>query len=210
MRPLEATLQMAQRLDCPVVVHTTNPPVSIEKIVSLLRPGDVFCHVHQGVGETILNSDGKVRSIMYEAQKAGIIFDAANGRGNFSFKIAGVALAEGFLPDIISTDVTRSTVYSEFVFGLPYVMMKYLNLGMRIEQVVAACTTTPARLIGMKGKIGTLTPGALADVSVFRLENKPILMKDNYGGSISGDKWLLPQLTVLNGKVVYRQINFGL
>jgi predicted amidohydrolase len=208
-KPLEATAKLAQRLGCPVVVHTTNPPVQTDDIVSLLRSGDIYCHVHQGSGETILNSAGKVRPAIRDAQRAGIIFDAANGRVNFSSKIAEAALAEGFFPDIISTDVTRRTAYRDFVFGLPYIMMKYLNLGMSLEQVIAACTSTPARVIGMKGKIGTLAPGALGDVAIFREAVKPIQMKDNYGGVITGDKWLLPQLTILNGRVVYRQLDFG-
>lgn len=207
-KPLESTLQIAQRLGCPIVVHTTNPAVPPETIASMLRPGDVYCHVHQGLGETIIASNGMVRPSLYDAQKDGVIFDAANGRINFSFLVAKAALSQGFLPNVISTDVTQMSVFGDLVFSLPYVMMKYLNLGMPLERVVAACTSVPASLIGMKGKIGTLAPGALADVAVFRLTSKPISMKDNWGGSIMGEQWLVPQLTILDGKVVYRQIDF--
>jgi dihydroorotase len=207
-KPLEATVQLAGRLHCPVVVHTTNPPVPAEKLVSILRPGDVYCHVHHGTGESILDGGGKVWPAMLAAQKAGIIFDAANGRNNFASDVARKALAQGFFPDVVSSDVTSSTVYGDFVFSLPYVMMKYLNIGMELDRVVAACTSVPARLIGWSGKIGTLALGAFADVAVFRLVEKPATIIDKFGGKITGTKWLVPQLTILDGRIAYRQIDF--
>lgn len=207
-KPLEVTVAIANRLGCPVVVHTTNPVVPPETIVSLLRPGDVYCHAHQGVGETIIGPDGKVRPVLYDAQKSGIIFDACNGRANFSFKVAHAAICQGFLPDVISSDLSRPTLFSEFVFSLPYVIMKYLNMGMQLEQVVAACTSTPARWMGIKGKLGTLAPGALADVAIFRHTKKKMVMRDLEGGTFTGDNVLIPQMTVLDGRILYRQVDF--
>jgi predicted amidohydrolase len=87
-------------------------------------------------------------------------------------------------------------------------MMKYLNMGMKLEAVVAACTSTPARLIGMKGKLGTLSPGAIADVAVFRLGKKKLEVKDIHGNSITGENMLVPQMTVFDGRIVYRQMDF--
>jgi predicted amidohydrolase len=208
LKTLETTLAIAERLGCPIVVHTTNPAAPPDTIVSLLRPGDVYCHAHQGVGETIIAPDGKVRPALVAAQKSGIIFDACNGRNNFSFKVAQAAIRQGFFPDVISTDVTQRTLYSEFVFSLPYVMMKYLNMGMQLEQVLAACTSVPARLIGMKGKLGTLAPGALADVAIFRATKKELKMTDVAGNTFTGNHVLVPQMTVLDGKIAYRQIDF--
>ncbi|MDR2006749.1 MAG: amidohydrolase family protein [Acidaminococcales bacterium] len=174
----------------------------------MLRAGDVFCHVHQGAGHTILGNNGKVLPEIAAAQKRGVIFDAANGRNNFSFTVAQQAIQEGFLPDVISSDLTAKTLYGDFVFGLPYVMMKYLNMGMQLQDVIASCTSNPARQMGLSGKIGTLAPGAFADVAVFRHIRKKYVMHDNSGKSIEGEHLLLPQLTVLNGKVVFRSIEF--
>ena len=49
---------------------------------------------------------------------------------------------------------------------------------MTLDQVVAACTTVPARLLGMKGQLGTLALGALADVAVFRRGKKRLEVKN--------------------------------
>lgn len=209
LKPLKAAIQIAKQIYRPVVVHTTNPPVPMETLVSFLRPGDIFCHVFNGIGETIIGDDGKVKPAMYEARKNGIIFDAANGRVNFSAKVAKEALSEGFFPDIISSDLTTRTLYNKLVFGLPYIMMKYINMGMPVKQVVAACTSTPAKLIGMAGQIGTLSAGALADIAIFRLTEKQAEFQDNLGETIIGDKWLIPQMTIINGKIVFRQIDFN-
>jgi dihydroorotase len=208
-KPLECTLQIAERLKCPVVVHTTNPPIPPEQIAGMLRPGDVYCHVYQGSGDTIIASDGKVRPQLFSARRAGVLFDTANGRKNFSFRVAKAALAGGFPPDIISSDVTRKTLFSDFVFSLPFIMMKFLKLGIALEAIVGACTSVPARRIGMQGKLGTLSPGAFADIAIFRREKKhPVVTRDELGDSITVDDWLVPQMTILDGKIVYRQIDF--
>jgi hypothetical protein len=42
---------------------------------------------------------------------------------DFFFKVAQAALAQGFLPDVISTDIGTKTLYGAFVFSLPFVQM---------------------------------------------------------------------------------------
>jgi dihydroorotase len=208
VEPLKAAVALAGRLNCPLVVHTTNPPVSAEELAAILRPGDVFCHAHHGTGETILDAAGRVRGGVIAAHEAGVVFDAANGRGNFSFEVARSAVSQGFFPDIISSDVAAQTLFGGFVFGLPWVMMKYLNLGMPLERVIAACTAVPARWMGLSGKIGTLAPGAWADVAIFRPARKPVRIADKFGNEMAGEQWLLPQLTICDGRIVFRQIDF--
>lgn len=208
LKPLEATLAIAQRLNCPVVVHTTNPPVAAEKIADILRKGDVYCHVHQGTGENILDGQGKVKQAFFAAQNRGVLFDAANGRNHFLFPLAKQAIREKFYPDIISSDITANTVFGDYVYGLPYVLTKYLTLGMELKTVIAACTSVPADWLGQSGKIGTLAPGAFADVAIFRRGSKPITIKDNFGNAVLAENCLVPQATILDGKIVFRQIDF--
>ena len=45
------------------------------------------------------------------AKERGVIFDAANGRSHFSFAVARAAIADRFLPDVISSDLTVLTLY---------------------------------------------------------------------------------------------------
>jgi predicted amidohydrolase len=208
LRPLEATLQLAERLGCPVVVHTTNPAGKAEDIADMLRPGDVYCHPYNHRGDTIMGGDGKVKPAIRAARQRGVLFDSANARVHFYFPLAATAISQNFLPDIISTDITSVSSYGEYVYGLPYVMMHFLALGMPLTKVIEACTATPARALGQEGRIGTLKPGAFADVAVFRLRQKDALIKDYFGNPLQIHEWLVPQMTILDGKIAYRQIDF--
>ena len=206
LQPLRQTIHLAEQLGCRVVVHTTNPPTSVGELADLLRAGDVYTHMYQGKGSSIIADDGKLAASIRQARERGVIFDTADGRAHYALSVAAAALAEGFMPDIISTDLTLGNVYDPSVFGLPFIMSKYLALGISLADVVNACTAAPAKLLGMEGKLGTLTPGAYADVSVFRLVKKRAQFTDFTGRSLVCEQLLVPQLTVSHGKVVYRSL----
>jgi dihydroorotase len=208
LEPLKKALEIAERLSCPVAVHVTNPAADTSEVVDLLRNGDIFVHVYHGKGSTIIGDDGRVIPAVKEARQRGVIFDAANGRNNFVFSIAEAALNDQFLPDIISADLTWTTLFRQPVFGLPWMMSKYLALGMKLYDIVAACTSTPANVMGMSGEIGTLAPGACADVSILRLVDHPCEFLDTNGDHRAGYKLLLPQATIRGGRIVFRQLNF--
>jgi dihydroorotase len=208
LEPLRATVWMADQLDCPVVVHTTDPPGSPNEIADLLRPGDIFCHVFHGTGKTIIGPDGAVLPGILAARNRGVLFDAANGRNHFVFPVAEAAIRQSFLPDVISTDITARTLLREPVIGLPHVMSKYLAMSVPLLDVVGACTSTPARLLGMQEEIGTLAPGACADVVVMQQVNHQVEFADSQGERREGRVLLAPRLTLRAGRVVFRQLDF--
>lgn len=208
LAPLKETIRLADSLKCRVIVHTTNPPCDSADIASMMRPGDIFCHCYHGKGSTIIGPNGKVKQEIWQARSRGVLFDTADARVNHSYSVIKAALADDFGPDVISTDLTEASLFGNMVFGLPVVMSKYVSLGLSLPDVVKACTATPAEIIGMKGKIGTLAPGAFADVALFELTDKPFLYKNRMGETFRGNKLLVPKLTVLNGKIVFRQIDF--
>ncbi|MEN6383786.1 MAG: metallo-dependent hydrolase [Phycisphaerales bacterium] len=203
---LEAAVGLADDLNTRLAVHSTDPLAPMEEVVRLLRKGDILVHCFHGTGSTILDENGQVLDAVREAQERGVVMDAANGRNHWAFSVAESALQQGFIPDIISTDITIKTLYKEPVFGLPYVISKYISLGLPLEKIVACCTTAPAELLGLEGTIGTLAPGAYGDVSVFRLENKNLTFSDTKGEIRNGSCVLIPQLTVLNGQVLFRSL----
>lgn len=148
LEPLRTMISIAEEAHCPVVVHTTNPPVPPEELAGLLRAGDVYAHVYQGKGDTVVRN-GHVIEEMREHQKRGVIFDAANGVNHFSLSVAQTCMAEGFLPDIISTDLTTKSAYKPgMVFSLPFILSKYIALGMPLLEIIRRVTTNPARVIG--------------------------------------------------------------
>ena len=204
LEPLKAAIEISENLSCPVAVHTTDPPSATEDLVELLRPGDIFVHAYHGVGNTILGANRHVLPAVRKARERGVLFDAANGRNHFSFDTAFAALADGFEPDIISTDLTTLTWNKPPVYSLPFVISKYLNMGMALPAALAACTAVSARLLGMTGIIGTLAPGAEADIAILRLEERETEFLDARGQKHLGNQLLIPQATVRAGRIVYR------
>ena len=206
LEPLRQTIALAEQFKLPVAVHTTNPPEDTAEIAKLLRKGDIYVHVYQGTGNTIIDEAGKVKGEIKAARDRDVLFDAANGGNHWTYAVARAALADGFLPDIISTDITTKTLYKAPVFGLPYIMSKYLNMGMELEKIVAACTSVPARLMNLPGKIGTLQPGAYGDVAIFALEKAAISFPDTKGEVMVGEQLLVPKMTMKDGIVAYKAI----
>jgi predicted amidohydrolase len=207
--PVERTKELARRLETVMCVHVIHPEESYDEVLSHFEKGDVLCHCFQSQGgRTILNEAGKVHGAVREARARGVVFDGAAGRGNHDFRVIQRALGDGFPPDIISTDATANSIYKKPVFALPYTMSCYWAMGMPLNEIVRATTSAPARLMKMEEAIGTLAPGALADVAVFKIREKKMVLRDLFGNQITGDQLLVPQMTIKAGRMVFRQIDF--
>ena len=207
---MDGALELAEELGLPLCVHVTNPPETMDKVAAKFRKGDVFCHCFQGTGHSIINENGKLYDELRTARERGVIFDAANGRRNFSFPVAKAALEQGFLPDIISSDGTKATFNRvSGMKNLPFLLSKYLNMGLDLNTVIRAATATPARAMGMEGQIGTLRLGAFADVAIFKLIEQETRFTDSDGNAMVGTKLLVPQVTIMNGQIVYCANDFN-
>lgn len=207
LAPLHHLRHLADNIGCPIVVHTTNAPCQITEILRLLRPGDVYCHVFQGEGNTILNSKGEVYPEVFEAQRRGILFDACNGKCNFGFAVAEQALAAGFIPDIISSDMSAFNAYTRgCVFSLPYIMSKYLMMGLDLETIFQCVILNPARALGMERALGSLMPGSIANIAVHRIIEKQTQFEDALGETRTGQQVLRTELTICQGSIVFRTI----
>ena len=207
--PLRAMVELGNELGVPAVAHMTNPAVSCEKTAEILRGGDVFCHMYQGNGETILDECGNVKKGLWKAHERGVLFDACNGNANFSFRIAEKALEQGFLPDIISTDLTSMSFHKYYVHDMPRLLSKYLMLGMPLEDVLQRVTLAPAKQLGEVEELAALTPGTVADIAIFRLEEKNVLFRDREGQERIGSLLLQPQMTVKNGTILWAQTGYN-
>jgi predicted amidohydrolase len=211
VEPLRASIRLAEKLNTILAVHPTHSLEPFDEIVPLLRSGDILCHPYQQMGEyNILDPNGRVQGCIWNAKKRGVVFDCAHGRVNLSLAVAKNAIAQGLFPDVISSDISTNSMYLKQVFSLPMVMTRFLAMGMNLVEVVRACTETPARLMGMAGQIGTLQPGALADICIMKIQNRPVDLVDMYGNTIKGDKVLIPQMTIKAGRVKYCHMDFVL
>ena len=209
LRPLEGAEALRDRFGLPVCVHVTLPEDPYDAIMPMLREGDILCHCYQKQGEySILDEKGHVLSSVLEARERGVIFDGASGRRNHDLSVIRRCLDQGFCPDVISTDVVIPSVYRKSVFCLPYTMSEYLEAGMPMNEVIRAVTATPAHLMHMDGQIGTLAHGALADVAIMKLAERPVPFKDLMGNEMAGNHLFVPKMTIKAGQIAYRDIEF--
>jgi dihydroorotase len=207
--PLSASVRLADKLGTILAVHPTNTLVPFDEIVPLLRAGDVLCHPFQQMGDySILDGGGRVLECVRDAKRRGVVFDCSHGRINFSFVVAAASIAQGLMPDVLSTDISTHSMYLEQVFSLPMVMTRFLAMGMPLVEVVRACTETPARIMGMEGRIGTLQPGALADICIMKRQVRPVKLTDFYGNTVEGERVLVPQMTIKAGRTKYCHMDF--
>lgn len=196
---LERALEAAGHVGKPVMIHigSTNHP--LEEIFGKLRQGDIVTHSFTPNPPGIIGDDGKVIAAALEARQRGVVFDVGHGAGSFGFDVAEAAMAEGFPPATISSDVHRSNVRGP-VYDLATTLSKYLYLGLSLDEVIAMGTESPARAIGKLGEVGTLKPGAEADVAVLRLQEGPVELVDARGATRTGDQLLVPVETLRAGR----------
>ena len=124
-----------------------------------------------------------------------------HGGGSFLYAQALPALEQGFLPDMISTDLHTGSMNAGMKDMLN-VMSKFLNMGMSLEEVVARSTWSPAVHINRK-ELGHLSVGAGADIALLKLREGDFGFTDVKGWKIHGDKKLECELTLRDGKVVW-------
>jgi dihydroorotase len=120
---------------------------------------------------------------------------------SFSFVVAEAALAQGFLPDTISTDQYVRHVGSIPQHDLPRTLSKFLAIGMSESDAWERVTLRPAGVLGLAGEIGTLAPGACADLAVLRWNPSAPPLRDVNGVERPGGCWE-PALTVRAGRIV--------
>ena len=200
---VERALAAAERAGVPLMVDfgdfTSGRPFE-ELVTKRLRPGDMYTHTYLP-SVPMLDASGKVRDYLFEARKRGVIFDVGHGGGSFVFRLAVPALQQGFLPDSISTDLHIGSMNAGMKDMLN-VMSKFVNIGMTVDQIVAASTWHPARQI-KREDLGHLSVGAIADVSVLRLETGQFGFIDVSGARLRGNKRFAAELTLKDGRVMW-------
>lgn len=76
----------------------------------------------------------------------------------------------------------------------------FIELGMPLEQVIAATTANAAKAIGKEGVLGSLRIGCTGDAAVFAIEEGVFALDDRAGNILQCRKRLEPMLTVKSGR----------
>lgn len=198
---LNRALEAGNQTGRPLLFGTRREPdFPFEEQLELLRPGDVITYCFQSNLDCLVE-DGRVKDEVWAAREKGILFDIGHGMNSFHFDVAEVAIANGFLPDTISTDQYIRHVDSNPQHDLPRTLSKLLAAGMTEADALARVTVRPAEFLGLSGEVGTLAPGACADLAVLWFNEAALPLQDVKGLERPGGCWE-PIFTVRAGEIV--------
>ncbi len=184
-------------------IFTNAARTSRDKLLDVMRPGDLHTHMYNDRQlEVIDRFSGKVQDYMWAARKRGVLFDLGHGAGSFLWPVATRAMAQGFAPDTISTDLHSSSIRAGQP-DMPNCISKMMALGMKLQDAIEKSTAAPARAIKRFPEIGTLGEGKVADIAVLRQSKGVFAYKDAWNKKLMGTVNIECVLTVRDGRVVY-------
>lgn len=201
-RAFDLALEAAELAGSPLMVHIS-AGADEKYILHHLRPGDILTHCFHGNENRLFDEpSGSLAPEVWQARERGIVFDIGHGCGSFSWDSAQRAFEQRFWPDTISTDLHRYSVEPPWSVTMPQVLSKFLALGMSLNDVVAKATAAPARALN-RPQLGTLAPGAVADLVQFRLVEGEFLFTDAKQDTRRGERLIETLLCIRKG-VQYR------
>jgi dihydroorotase len=185
----------------PLMIHIGGSYTPLGEFLALMKKGDVVTHSFNGHPHGLLDASGRLTPEVLRAREQGVLFDVGHGAGSFSFEVMEKCLAQGFRPDTISSDLYSANIDGP-VYDLVTTLSKFLLLGLSLREVIEMSTLRAARVFNFGARIGTLAPGAEADVAVLDLREGQFTFIDSEGKTRSGRQKLVPVTTVRAGKVI--------
>jgi dihydroorotase len=194
--------EAADKARLPLMIHIGWAYTPLPKLLALMKKGDVVTHSFNGRPNGIIDSSGKLLPEVIEARQRGVLFDVGHGAGSFSFDTMEKCLKQDFLPDTISSDLYSANINGP-VFDLVTTLSKFLLLGLGLRQVVERATVNATHVFDFGAQIGTLRPGAEADVSVLELREGKFAFVDSTRKTRTGRQKFEPVVTIRGGKAYY-------
>lgn len=195
--PVDLAVEAADKLQLPLMAHIDHPPPGRSEVIDRLRQGDILTHCFKPFPNAPIDGKGHMRADARIARERGIVFDIGHGMGSFDFEVAKAMLKEGFLPDVISSDVHLFCVDGP-AFDVLVCLSKFLALGVPLPDVIAAATARPAAAIA-RPDLGTLALGSVADIALLKLTPGRFTYADVVGHTVSADQRLVSEGVVIGG-----------
>jgi dihydroorotase len=201
LQPLELARLVAREAGLPLMVHIGEAPPLIGDVLDRLDEGDVVTHCFHGKAGGPWRRDGSPSDPLRRALERGVRLDVGHGRASFSFQVAERAIASGFLPGSISTDLHIRNIAGP-VHDLATTMTKLLGCGMKLHQVVAAVTVHPRRVLACE-EPWLRRGGLIRHATVFRIGDKPPDRRnytDAHGAVREFGRHVIPLAVIVNGQ----------
>jgi dihydroorotase len=155
-------------LGCLFMAEPYGPAMS--HLLEYLKPYDILTHAfHTWFRSSLFGYDGELLPAVRAAMEREVRFDVGHGDAGFSFRTMERCMEKGLQPFTLSTDLHANCVDGP-AFDMPYVIGKFMAIGMSLEDAILRSTYNPALAIGQEHWLGTLRPGHAADISIWHIE----------------------------------------
>jgi len=201
---MKAARAAADQAGTRLMVHVSGTPIPLPEVLEYLGPGDIATHAFNGNPESIMDGRGKVRPEARAAAERGVIMDVAHAGVHCDVEVVKAAMAQGLLPDTISTDIHNAPP-ERTVYLMNDLVSKFHTLGLPLKDAVTAATSRPAQVLGLQDSLGSLAPGMAGDAAVFDMREGRFVWQDMYGHTVDGQMRLDTYLTLRDGEVVWRE-----
>jgi dihydroorotase len=217
--------QIAREAGLPLYIHLgqlwpekegthIDPDELVRELVPLMDPGDILAHPFtRHPGGFISRETGQVHPIVWAALDRGVTVDVGHG-SHFSFEMARQTLQAGIQPFTLGADmhgynvktpgddaeISENPFFGVAPFNLTNAMSKLLALGVGLSEVVATVTSNPAAMLGLADRLGSITPGREADISVLELHHGAFELADNSGVTLTARQLLMPLFCLRAGE----------
>lgn len=198
-KALDIALDVAERVGLPVMCHVDIDPPTISEALKVLRKGDILTHCCRPEPNSA-TENGRVRDVMWEARERGVHFDIGHGMGGFSFQVCREMLAEGFVPDLISSDIHTLSVDGP-AFDLLTTINKLIALGVDPETALACGSANPAKVI-RRAELGRIAVGEEANLAVLSWREEPFDFHDAAGETITVERRLVCDRLIVKGREI--------
>jgi dihydroorotase len=199
LQPLELARLVAREAGLPMMVHIGEAPPLISDVLDRLGPGDVVTHCFHGKAGHPWQADGSPSAALRRALERGVRLDVGHGGASFSFEVAERAVASGWVPGSISTDLHVRNIAGP-VYDLATTMTKLLGCGMELGQVVAAVTVHPRRVLQCEEPwLGD--GGLIRQATLFRVTDGQSSYSDSHGIVRHFDRRVTAQAAIVNGQL---------
>src|SRR5580700_3446170 len=211
IRVIEMAAEIGRLAELPVYVHFgqlwglpesgangEDADTPVERVIPLLKPGDVLAHPFTRHPGGFVNREGQVHRVIKAALDRGLKVDVGHG-SHFSYRLAKKALDAGIIPHTLGADMhgynTRvppppgtpkehpddenHPFLGQARFSLTQAMSSMMALGLSLDEVVPMVTSNAAAMLGMSGEIGALAVGRPADISVLVDDRGRFRLRDN-------------------------------
>ncbi|MCB8838320.1 amidohydrolase/deacetylase family metallohydrolase [Aurantimonas sp. VKM B-3413] len=235
IKVMELAAEISRRSDLPLYVHFgqlwglpesgvngEDADTILERVIPLLRPGDVLAHPFTRHPGAFINEKGEVHHVIRAAMDAGLKIDVGHG-SHFSYRVAKLALPAGVIPYTLGADMhgynteipevpvpagtpeehhddENHPFKGQARFSLTQAMTSMMTLGLSLEEVVPMVTSHPAEMLGRSDDLGSLAAGRIADVSVLHDDRGRFVLRDNEDMRITTERLLRPAFCLRAGE----------